>query len=224
MWKSEHEYIVTKEERQLFNPKIHEAYGKRGVTFEVDMTVPEPFVCYMNHSHRDNKYSFAVGTCWLQEENIIPIISMSHELGHYLDVRDNYDSNIKLYHKTLGTRELEARAWFYAVDVAKEIGFTRWDVFFKYAKTCLATYFESNLDFMDWRHGFEGENPTLENALMRLQDRIGSDFQLDSNLTLATPKEISYHFEKRAVQTMRERRAEARQGIKKQLGAKSWEL
>lgn len=82
-------------------------------------------------------------------------------------------------HYELGNINLELRAWFYAVEFCRELGFTRWDVFFQYAKNCLSTYF-SDLPYshrLDRRFGFKGTSPTFEEGLEHLRNVIGVPFE-----------------------------------------------
>jgi hypothetical protein len=252
MWKTSHFFEVSVEERLEFNHKIEEAFKKRGHVIEIDEDTPEPYIAYMNYNKFLNEFSFGCGSFWYEERNIIPVVAMTHELGHFIDVSENFDGNIVEYHKTLGTKELEARAWFYAVEVCREIGFNRWEVFFRYARHCLESYFNDPFGFHDFRYGFTGQSPTLENALMRLQDRIGLRFEeekvervefvdapssfkdlfiqiqkLQEAMRRTAEVQAQIQLEPEETDPMKrllKRKREAQKSLKKHLGAKSWEL
>lgn len=192
MWKNQYYYEVSVEERMVLNFRLEEAYKKRGVHITVETEcnqfAPEPYMACMNYFHNIEEYSFHCGSFWYEEQNILPVLAMAHELGHYIDVSENFYHNHKEYHSTLGTRELEVRAWLHAVEVCKEIGFTRWEVFYKYAMDCLSSYFNDPFGFMDYRWGYTGENPTLENGLMRIKEMIGIEFSHEVSNTTRTVK------------------------------------
>jgi hypothetical protein len=161
---------VSIRERLEWNNRIRAAFAKRGVSFEIDSETPEPSVCYMNYNGETEEFTFGCGEFWYDFTNIIPVIAMSHELGHYVDIMENFDGDVYDY-DTLGINEIEVRAWLYAVDILKEIGFTRWEAFYRYASECLDSYFSAPFGFADlFRYRGDG---TIEYGLQRLRDRIG---------------------------------------------------
>lgn len=211
MWINNNFFKVPVGERLELNYKLELAYKKRSVNFSVDSDSFNSETCYMQYNPKYNEYSFICGSFWFEESNVLPVVAMAHELGHYLDVRDNFDFDLEEYFKTLGTKELEVRAWLYAIDICREIGFNRWDVFFRYAKHCLGTYFNDPFSLNDFRFGFTGQEPTFENALMRLQERIGI-------------KKIYRKVENVPSKQVLKKKQGSLIALKKHLKVKSWEL
>jgi hypothetical protein len=102
MWKHEQFFEVSVEERNLFNKRIEEAYRKRGYTIHVEDIEGIPHSAYINFNKLTKKYSFVCGEYWNEETNILLVISMAHEMGHYLDITENFEGDMVNYHKTLG--------------------------------------------------------------------------------------------------------------------------
>lgn len=179
MWKSPEYYEVPAEVRKTYSDRIEFSFKRRGLTFNVtDETCPHtPYktTACLNYNRFTQAYTFYCGEFWYEEENILPVVAMAHELGHYLDVKDNFELNMERYIRELGTLELETRAWLIAIEICEEIGFTEWDVFLQYAKNCLVSYFNSPIIFNDMRYGFRGEKPTFEAAVERLEERIAEN-------------------------------------------------
>lgn len=223
MWKNKDYYEVSVEERLEFNHKIEEAYKKRGKYIEFVET-PEPAMAFMQFNHLTDEISFGVGTgWWYEEENILPVIAMTHELGHYIDIHDNFNCNIYDYHRALGTLEIETRAWLYAVEVCKEIGFTRWEVFFRYAKQCLGTYFNAPC-WQDVKFGFDGESPTYEDSIMRIEQKL-PDFkkELVEEVVFSDPfAELMRKFEQQMEAKRQKNREERINDMSSKTGFEAW--
>lgn len=70
------------------------------------------------------------------------LISFSHELGHVVDYRENYNSNRKLYNHIYRVDKLskETIAWEIAEELLIGVGFTNWVVFDHIKFSRLRTY------------------------------------------------------------------------------------
>lgn len=189
-WVHAHNYEVSEMEREMFNEKLLEVFDKRSVPFHVDDSSPEPFVCSLEVNQLSGSMRLNCGSFWNDHTNLIPIIAMTHELGHWIDLNENHNGDVRSYYKRNGTHNMEIRAWFYAVGVCRELGFTRWNVFFNYAKHCLGTYYKDPryVEHMNKRFGYKGTyTPTFEVALEYLKQVIGEPVE---ELELTEPPQI----------------------------------
>lgn len=180
MWLNDNRYTVPTEERLHLNNLLETAYRERGVSFEIDsegIFVPAPYLACMVTNPLTKKFNFHCGVYWNELNNILPVIAMTHELGHYVDVKQNFDLDLFRYMETLGTNEMEVRAWLYAVEICKEMNFNHWSVFFRYAQQCLLSYFSEPYHWNDLRVGFNGVSPTIEDAKERLKTKIEVPFE-----------------------------------------------
>lgn len=71
------------------------------------------------------------------------IIVLAHEIGHVVDYVERYNRNYKVFHYNLPTTIMmrEQWAWRHSVDLLKEIGYTNWTTFLKYAFDAIGTYY-----------------------------------------------------------------------------------
>lgn len=72
------------------------------------------------------------------------LISLAHEVGHYLDYKHNFDYDSDAFGDESLTvkREIvtEAIAWAYAKDLLEVLGYTNWECFYDVALDAFTTY------------------------------------------------------------------------------------
>lgn len=177
MWVTEHCYEITKEERQLLNERLRSVYSTFGQEIkpieEPDMFGGEDTttIAYMEHHEVTGEVHIRCGKFWNDETNIIPVITMLHELGHYIDLTANHDNSMSRYIWRIGTLESEVRAWEIGISLAKQVIPDRYyEVMEKYAIYCLSTYFEGFQYFpLDIKFNFCGTPPTFDEAQRRVK-------------------------------------------------------
>jgi hypothetical protein len=171
-------------------------------------------------SHNPLNREIGCGFFWFDNENIAPVMSVLHEIGHWYDETTNFE-HTELYFSELGTLGMETRAWEYAIDFGVLIGFDEWDAFKNFASFCLGSYFNDRFGtvaFRDLVRGFHGKAPTWEEAWNRIETKIAQvTGQRMSAFIEPAPEED--HFK-----VFLKRKQEARKQLKKHLGAKHWEV
>jgi hypothetical protein len=180
MWIHEDHYKVPVEERLYLESCLKSKYVLHGVYFKVDKTgdfVDYPHQACLSHDTRTKHFDFYCGEFWNEYDNLLPVIAMAHELGHYIDLEQNFDLDLLECIRILGTVEMEVRAWLHAVEIFKGMGFTRWGVFFGYAEYCLSSYFSDPIHIDDFMYGFKGTSPTFDEAKNRMREKIGVTFE-----------------------------------------------
>jgi hypothetical protein len=170
MWKNKSHYVVPVQERMEFQAKLERkylSYGKHIEVIESSFFKPRD-IAYMEIKHDTGEIGMACGEFWYDEDNICPIIAMTHELGHYIDFTTNFDSDYPKY-KDFGIFNYEVRAWEFAIEICNEIGITpKYNKeFLVYARTCLKSYF----DGLPWDEYVNYD--TFENAINRLMVLLG---------------------------------------------------
>jgi hypothetical protein len=249
MWVKENFFKVNKEERQVFNHKLEELYKSHGHYIEVIENSPwfqdQRAIAYLEFNHRENEMTFKCGTFWYEEENICPVIAMTHELGHYIDITENFNGDWLNYNRTLGTLELEVRAWERGIEFCKKLGLDKYkEAILQYAHECLGSYFNAWYLPNDRRFNFTGRKPTFQEAmnrvrlalglepeaireepkndflesLRRLEELIGDRRTVQFNPCGETEEELS------PLERVKKRKEKYRQTVKKGMGAKTWEL
>jgi hypothetical protein len=145
MWISSENYQVEAKERALFERRLKKEYKARGFRIEVDRkdkilsrTGEAQIVYYF----ATGTFRFFCGSFWTDANNLIPVIAMAHELGHYIDYEQKGDDMLD-YMTNGKTMDKEVGAWMCAVDVLNKIKFDHWNVFFEYAYKCLTSYYEN---------------------------------------------------------------------------------
>jgi hypothetical protein len=246
-------YKVSREERQEYNFKLEEVFKSYGKYIEVIDQNPSFFgtqedIAYMEHNHLTGEFYLKCGRFWFQEENLCPVVAMTHELGHFIDATQNFNGDMRDYNKTLGTLELEVRAWEFGIKVCMDIGLGKYkQMIFDYAEKCLGTYFNSwNLP-NDRMFGFTGERPSFTQALNRIRTALGMEVQPERPERPQRPslqdmwEELSRQMEAQRrvaevqfkpleelemspLERMKQKKIEARKNLKKSLGSKGWEL
>lgn len=73
------------------------------------------------------------------------LVSISHEIGHYIDMKLYHDNDTEKFNMFYGYKEShmiesELIAWVNAEKMLKQFGFTEWEYFFKLMYECLTTY------------------------------------------------------------------------------------
>lgn len=76
----------------------------------------------------------------LKPNSLTGIMTVAHELGHYMDCFENFNCDTRKYND-YGTLNIEVRAWVYAIDILDSIGFGHWDDCMDFIKKTLGTYF-----------------------------------------------------------------------------------
>lgn len=80
----------------------------------------------------------------IHETSDFRICALTHELGHYLDYKYNFNYDSDAFNKFNETPhdslETETVAWAYAKDILEVLGYTNWDYFYDTAITALSTY------------------------------------------------------------------------------------
>ena len=75
------------------------------------------------------------------------IIILSHELGHAANFHNDYNRDRDLfeshYNDPAGRMRREQSAWRYAVQLLKEVGFTRWEDFLSITSYSIGSYYET---------------------------------------------------------------------------------
>lgn len=87
-----------------------------------------------------------------RENQIGRLCALAHELGHYFDFKYNYDFNSFEFDSKRVTKIMipkEVRAWKYAYDILRALGFEKWDEFLYEMKSSLNTYFEDEKETED---------------------------------------------------------------------------
>jgi hypothetical protein len=183
MWKHDNYYQVSAKERQFYDEKLREVYDQFNMNFDImgeDPRFPD-YTAYLEHDQVTNNISLVCGRFWHETSNICPVLAMTHELGHYIDVTQNFGGNFEEYNRNLGTLEMETRAWEYAYHVCNAMEYTDWDVFYQYAETCLNTYFNAWRLPLDRRYQFRGNPPTKTDSLNRIRSLIGMEPLVEGN-------------------------------------------
>jgi len=108
-----------------------------------------------------------MGEGWFEYCNVLAIICMAHEMGHYYDLTFNFKNDYNQYHHGLGTLETEVRAWEFGVDFLREIGFKYWEELNILMKHCLGLYYKYRI------FGY-GRKPhrTFEQAQKDIMERV----------------------------------------------------
>ena len=89
----------------------------------------------------------------IEDKNETRIISLAHEVGHYLDLKFNFNFDASQFTiASMNGKELiktETIAWENARTILKEMGFNNWDSFEKELFVSLTTYTESLRDTLN---------------------------------------------------------------------------
>jgi hypothetical protein len=256
MWIKKAFYQVPREERLEFNFKLEEVYKSYGKYIEIIEETPFFFgnpddIAYLEHNHMTGEFHLKCGRFWFQEENLCPVVAMTHELGHYIDATQNFGGDMREYNRTLGTLEIEVRAWEFGIKVCRDMGLVNkyGQMIFDYAKECLESYFSAWSLPNDRHFGFNGRRPSFTEAIQRLQQALGMEIKTEY---IETPKkqkdfldllqELQEVMESRRVaecnlgqleleteemtplERVRKKKIEAKRNLKKSLGCKGWEL
>jgi hypothetical protein len=252
-------FKISREERLVFNFKLEELYKSHGKHFEV-LTKPSNFfmdnraIAYMEVNHLENEVNFACGTFWYEEDNLCPVVAMTHELGHYIDLKENFNENYMEYNKQLGVLECEIRAWEHGIEFCKQIGIVEryGQMIFEYAHRCLSSYFNGFTAPRDRRFGFTGRRPSFTEAVQRLQQALGMEINtayIEEPVKQSDPlSDVIARLEEllgerrnpvgecnlggldleteelTPLERVRKQKAKYRETVKKGMGAKSWEL
>jgi hypothetical protein len=249
MWKRNSYYTIPVQERMEFQAKLERIYLAHGKHIEViEETIFKPKdVAYMEVKHSEGMVvdTFMVcGQFWYEEDNICPIIAMTHELGHYVDLTVNHYGNFKEY-REIGIFEYEVRAWEFAIEFCDAIGLTPkyGKELLTYARTCLKSYYD-NLPWDEYVN-----QRTFDNAMKRLMIELGLEEEPEvpeelrpkpttdsfSQFMEMWKRHVSeppvYEFQrpknkeyKNPFERMQEQRVERQRQIKRGMRAKSWEL
>jgi hypothetical protein len=252
MWIKENHYVVSTEERQRLNVKLEEVYAQYGQVIRIERNPPSLWqdtraIAYLQCNHMTGELTLHCGEFWEDEDNLCPVIAMAHELGHYMDVTENFFEDFTKYNQTLGTLELEVRAWEKAYYVLKAIDFNHWEVFYSYAEKCLGSYFGGarwgGLP-NDRRFNFQGKSPTFTEGKNRLRSLVGMELIQEVEEPQRPSiqdmwEELSRQFgggrgiaqiqpkveeELSPLDRMRKQKEKYRRSVKEGMGAKSWEL
>lgn len=172
-------HAIDVSERIELNTKLIEEYKKQGTSFEIDEDEFEN--CKVVSTLTGKIQGIYCGTFYHDFTNVMPVISMAHELGHYHDITKNHDGNARVYYSKLGVLNVEFRAWVFAVGYMKNMGFKQWDAFMKLAYVCLSSYY-SNPHVVEHRNiflGYKGQYQlSFTEAIDFLSDLTGSyDFE-----------------------------------------------
>jgi hypothetical protein len=175
-------FKIEREERLVLNHKLEEQYKAYGKYFEVLNNSPffmdNRAMAYMEVNQITLEVSFACGTFWYEEDNLCPVVAMTHELGHYIDLSENFGGRYNEYNRTLGTLELEVRAWEYGIKICEKLGLVERykDMIFQYAHKCLGSYFNGwGIGRRDHAFGFNGRRLSFEEAIQRIQQALGME-------------------------------------------------
>jgi hypothetical protein len=248
-------YKVSREERQEFNFKLEEVYKSYGKYIEIIDQNPSFFgsqedIAYLEHNHITGEFYLKCGRFWYQEENLCPVVAMTHELGHYIDATENFGGNMNEYNRQLGTLELEVRAWERGIEICNKIGLGKYrQMIFDYAEKCLGTYFNAWSLPNDRMFGFNGERPSFTQALNRIRTALGMEVQPEpqrperpqrpslqdmweelSRQMEAQRRVAEVQFkpmdelERTPLERVRYKKIQAKKNLKKSLGCKEWEL
>ncbi|MED4841552.1 hypothetical protein P9695_14865 [Weizmannia sp. CD-2023] len=166
--KTTKEYQIKKEFFWEIDEKEHDAYYEKlckimerlGVDFKIQnkiwgYEVGELGGCFVE-ALETNEKAICMGTGWFDYYNVLAIVCMAHELGHWFDVVSNFNGDTVAYHKILGTLETEVRAWEFGIDFLHEIDFKYWDELNMFMEECLGSYYNNGFEvFMqDYRAGY----------------------------------------------------------------------
>ncbi|UKL30038.1 hypothetical protein [Bacillus phage PK2] len=256
MWIKEKEsfFRISREERQVYNFKLEELYKSYGKYIEVLEDKPNPFfmdnraIAYLEFNHITNEMELKVGQFWYEEENLCPVIAMTHELGHYVDIRDNFNGDYLSYNRILGTLELEVRAWEHAIEFCKQLGILEKhsQMVYDYAVQCVGTYFSAWRLPNDSRFGFTGRRPTFAEAKQRIAYALGMEVPHEEEKQFVEPVNLMEAWEQlkeamrgsrfvaeinpeseeelTPLERVRKQKEKYRKTVKKGMGAKPWEL
>ena len=113
---------------------------------EILVSIPKYTTCLVNYPHYK---AIALEQYLLQSENAIErVISLSHELGHYLDVKFNHMNDAERFNLVYNDSNdnmitMELVAWIYGYKVLKALGFTEMKKFRELILECLSSYTRS---------------------------------------------------------------------------------
>lgn len=168
-------FEINVEEREAYRSKLEAVINENGKVVHLLPARRGRDIAFMSVNHILGIIELQCGTFWNEEDNLCPIVAMAHELGHYLDLKNNFNSIYSMYNGQLGVLGMEMRAWEYGFEVLKDIlSDEHMKVAYEYAEKCLATYFHypwpHELDDM-WE--FNGTPPTFQEAKNRLRKFVG---------------------------------------------------
>lgn len=110
-----------------------------------------------------------VGCLYNDPENELIVNTILHEYGHVLDLRRFRNSMMDLVRK-LGVLGMEVSAWENVFQLAKEIGYTKYELIEEDALECLKGYFfYTGTHHADSIANFKGTPPTWEEAQERVK-------------------------------------------------------
>jgi hypothetical protein len=101
----------------------------------------------------------------MQDNWLSPVI-LSHELGHVVDYKQHGHSLVK-YWRTLGTMEMEVRAWENGFRILRSVGWTDFRAAETLALTCLQNYSLIYRRY-DQEFRYEGEQMSYSEAVTRI--------------------------------------------------------
>jgi hypothetical protein len=250
MWlKTEKDYFqIAREERLELNLKLENLYKKYGKYIEVIQSSPyfmdERAIAYLEFNHIEKEMTFKVGKFWYEEDNLCPVVAMTHELGHFIDIQENFNGDWIEYNRTLGTLELEVRAWERGIEFCRQLGILDKysNMIFEYAEKCLDSYFSAWRLPNDTRFNFTGRKPHFEEARQRVAYALGMNYEPRESNTVqpvdlwesfkelmeAREREVAYNKpeeeEMTPLERVRKQKEKYRESVKKGMGAKQWEL
>jgi hypothetical protein len=243
-------FQIAKEERFELNYKLETLYRQHGHYIQVIENSPwfqdQRAIAYLEFNHMENEMTFKCGTFWYEEDNLCPVVAMTHELGHFIDIKENFDGNWIEYNRTLGTLELEVRAWERGIEFCRQMGIldTYAQMIFDYAERCLDSYFSAWSLPNDRRFNFMGRKPSFEEARHRISNALGLEYKPRE---VQPPRDDFFESlrrleeligERRTVQfnpcgeteemtpleRVRKRKEKYRETVKKGMNVKPWEL
>jgi hypothetical protein len=94
---------------------------------------------YIGKAPFDNHHTITIGDMFEERCDLRGIISILHEVGHFHDFIESGLTWSEYVNQPVKWVP-ETGAWKHGVDVGKEIGFSEWDAYNRFAARCLSTY------------------------------------------------------------------------------------
>ena len=177
MWSNtvKNHYAISVEEREVYRSKLEAVIRKNGKVVNLLPRRRGRDMAIMEVDHLRGEIHLHCGTFWNEKDNLCPIVAMAHELGHYVDLRDNFHCIYSHYNGRLGVLQMEVRAWEYGFEFLKDIlSDEHMKVAYVFAEKCLATYFDYPWDHeLDLMFEFDGVPPTFLEAKNRIRKLVG---------------------------------------------------
>lgn len=158
--KREFHWRTTKENFSTMFHKMLEIVDSYGAKFVVSNKYGNDAGCVDVNEQNFMESKILIGEKWVKNrDNALAVVTVAHELGHWVDIVENFEGSNTKYIRTIGTLEGEVRAWELAIDFLHQVGFTFWEELNVFMEECLGSYYTFGTRQRDRFFGYTVDRP-----------------------------------------------------------------